>query len=91
MNKHENYEEKIMRNENERAGPISTNAFTCMDGTGKEVLNSVVFERTAEPFCLTTEELKAATRGDAFYQAVAAVAIKRGQWVVVDRKEGARA
>lgn len=90
---------------NKTGTPATTNVFTSVDETGKEVLTSEVFETIANEgaaassrtdtgrpvFHLTQEELKAVTRDDIIYQAVAQIAIRKGLWVVTDPRTGGTA
>lgn len=86
-----------MKNRND-AGPIA--AAKQYQDTGKENIDFQLFEtlwdhtgtpaETTAPtgvFYVTPEELKAVTHNDRIYQAAAAVAIRRGLWVVVDNKK----
>lgn len=93
LNKHENYEEKTMRNEKEQVSPAKSNVFTYEnDLTGREVLTSLVFESSEEkqqsPFRVSLEDIRAAAGDDVLYQAVAAVALRKGLWILDDRKNG---
>jgi len=52
------------------------------NASGKRELTSQTFNNSAA-VKLTPEELRAVTRGDTIYEALAEIKIRRGEWVVV--------
>ena len=52
---------------------------------GKRELTSQTFNNSAA-VQLTPEELRAVTRGDTIYEALAEIKIRRGEWVVVPKE-----
>ena len=52
------------------------------NASGKRELTSQTFNNSAA-VKLTPEELRAVTRGDTIYEALAEIKIRRGEWVIV--------
>lgn len=71
-----------MKKQNVVPGTMPRDSTFYANAPGKEELTSQAFNNSAA-VVLTPEELRAVTRGDTIYEALAEIKIRRGEWVIV--------
>ena len=71
-----------MKKQNAVPGTMPRDSTFFANAPGKRELTSQTFNNSAA-VKLTPEELRAVTRGDTIYEALAEIKIRRGEWVIV--------
>ena len=74
-----------MKIKNEMPGTMPRDSTFYANAPGKRELTSQTFNNSAAVM-LTPEELRAVTRGDTIYEALAEIKIRRGEWVVIPKE-----
>ena len=77
-----------MKIKNEMPGTMPRDSTFYANAPGKRELTSQTFNNSAAVM-LTPEELRAVTRGDTIYEALAEIKIRRGEWVIVPKEVAA--